>query len=911
MEIEQIKARIDLEELATRLGLERPSGSKNFRSPRHDDRSPSLSIYERGTKWKDHSTDEGGDCIQLVCYVQEVETAAAIQWLREAYGFQRPPRISTEPKREKTKAEYIADQCMAEPQRAVEYLHKSRCIPLATIERAIKARSVGYNAWTSTRVGTGELGYGGPAVALICRDLSTRQVMAVDLRFIDPALNGGVKTQSQGEKNGFPWCLDPATLLRARTIYVVESAINALAVEACQMPGVAALAVRGTGNVRNVDWSLFRGKQIICAMDADLPQADGKRPGPEAAWAIYDACTGLDISCLFVDQDAWYQAQVNDVADVLKLRQVDGLREWLRDLDVSAIQGLPGKDFIEGAKRRLYLPSHDLAVYWRFRVKPDFTTYVAKIEDADEGEQINFQDLAGFRIAGLSRVQIQSATATMSGEEDAQPNTVFAVSVQTARHEARLQRKVFTDERLHNVEHWKKFGPIFQQQKFSRLVTILERGAAIGARDAVNFVGLAWKHGKPAVIEGPDCYFAEPEKQCPYHNLTFPSGPVTDAAKVLTAYQTTFTHDAASLALVWSLGAHLKCYLGFWPHMMIQADKGAGKSTLIKRLERTIAFSMFGGQSLETQFRLLTSVSHTSHPVGWEEISARKQETINAAVTILQESYQFSVTRRGSEMLEFLQCAPVLLVGEDVPVRSLTGKLVRSDLSGRKGPPLPDNLPRFPVRQWLHWLAALGRDHVLELHRGWEAWVRKQCRADGKSDPGASRMCSNYACLALANALLRDFSGLEQGRAEFETNLITEMNNHIRETSTDREPWIWILETVLGDIDSKLYAFPFRVQTVDNADGDSELCLIVRPGHIMQHIAHSTRLRGLWDSLPVKSERVFGAQLQRAGVVIKKDWDGKIKQTRYQHMWCLGVRKLAKFGLHVSEPHGEQGHDDA
>lgn len=56
--------------------------------------------------------------------------------------------------------------------------------------------------------------------------------------------------------------------------------------------------------------------------------------------------------------------------------------------------------------------------------------------------------------------------------------------------------------------------------------------------------------------------------------------------------------------------------LGFWPHITVQADKGAGKSTLIKRLERTIAFTMFSVQSLQTEFRLLTSISHTSHPVG-------------------------------------------------------------------------------------------------------------------------------------------------------------------------------------------------------------------------------------------------------------------------------------------------------
>ena len=93
---------------------------------------------------------------------------------------------------------------------------------------------------------------------------------------------------------------------------------------------------------------------------------------------------------------------------------------------------------------------------------------------------------------------------------------------------------------------------------------------------------------------------------------------------------------------------------------------------------------------------LRASISATTHPVGWEEISARKQQVIDAAVALLQESYQYTVTRRGSEMTEYMLCAPVLMAGEDVPVVSLTGKIVRASLRV-KGELIPDDLPRFPV----------------------------------------------------------------------------------------------------------------------------------------------------------------------------------------------------------------------
>ena len=351
------------------------------------------------------------------------------------------------------------------------------------------------------------------------------------------------------------------------------------------------------------------------------------------------------------------------------------------------IPGVLGNDeFHPGGQRRVYLPVHDFEKYWRFRVKSDFTSFVKEVNDEDEGPRKVFEDLCGFRIAALSRVSIASASATMTGEPDTQPNTIFSASVQTARHGNHLVRRVFNDEQLHNPDQWRKFGPIFKPAQFSRMLNMWERATEIGARDAVNYVGLAWRNGKPTVNEGQDCFFTEPDKQCPYYNLSFPSGPSADAARVLQAYQATMKGNVAAQMLVWGLGGHLKAFLGFWPHFVLQAEKGAGKSTIIKRMERSIGMTMFSGQSLQTEFRILTSLSHTSHPVGWEELSARRQDVIDKAVAMLQESYNYTVTRRGTDMTEYMLSAPVLLAGEDVPVNSLLGKLVRGSLTqGKEG----------------------------------------------------------------------------------------------------------------------------------------------------------------------------------------------------------------------------------
>lgn len=890
--IAQLKERIDLHDLADKLGLVRPGGSGNYRSPAHDDRTPSLSVFNGGRAWKDHSTDEAGDCVALVSYVEGCDTATAVRRLHELYGIQPDPPAPAA-RRERSKVEYIAAECRREPRGAFEYL-KSRGIAGDALERAALAGSLGFNTWTSPTRARGEIGHGGPAAAFLVRDWHSGEVIAVDFRYLEPEANGGVKTQTQGEKDAAPWFVSRQHIAGARTVIVVESAINALCVESCNLPGTAALALRGTANAKTIDWRILRGKRVLLALDADQPDRKAIRPGAKAAWAAYDALTRLGIAALMVDQSSWYADGLNDLADIAKAKGLEDLRIRLDHLEPWIIQGLPGKDTPPG-RARVFLPPHDWAIYWRYRCKEDFTSYIGKIEEDAEGqEQVRTDDVAGFRIAAVSRVTIASATSTMSGESDAQPSTVFAVSVQTPRYGAQLVRRVLPDDRLHNVEAWKKLGPIFNPGRFLRMLNILERSADCGATDAINFVGLAWRHGKLTVNEGPDCFFSEPEKQCPYHNLVFPSGAVADARRVIEAYQKTFADNAAALVLVWALGGHLKALTGFWPHCTMQADKGSGKSTLVKRIERSIGMTMFGGQSLQTEFRLLTSVSHTSHPVGWEELSARKQDVIDRAVAMLQECYQYTVTRRGSEMTEYLQCAPVLLAGEDVPVRSLTGKLIRTDLTARKGDMIPEDLPRFPVREWLAYLTRVDRGELMVALRKWEAWLWAGCRSRD-SDPGAVRMVANYAAVLTCWGYLCDFAGMATEAGNFPRDVRATLNGHLVDSKADREPWVWIMELVLSEIESRQFNYPYAVEMIESED-----CLLVQPRHVMDHLATTVRLREYWNGLPVKSARVFKRQLSNADLIIKDEVDRRIGGRRHAHLSAISLKRMEEYGLHLS-----------
>ncbi|MBA1147401.1 toprim domain-containing protein [Ectothiorhodospiraceae bacterium WFHF3C12] len=911
--IEELKRRVDLHDLAERLGMERPGDRGNYRSPVHQDRHPSLSVFNDGTSWYDHSTEQGGSCVDLVMYVEGLaEVGDAVRRLHELYDLPMERQAQQE-NRQRSIPEFVADRCVSRARENDEellaYLRDERCISTDAIRHAVRRGSLGFNDYRSDKRPEGEPGHLGPAAAFVVRTRNPGHVVAVDMRFVDPATNGDVKTWTQGEKRGFVWTADWKRVEKARTVYVVESATNALSVDSVGRSDWAAVATRGTAGVDEIDWRFLAGKRVVICMDNDPPHEkhNNQPPGARSAWKLHEHLTGLNISAHLVDQAGWdglEGPQYNDLNDILQDAEGNAaaLRGYLLRLEQGIIPGIrversddrPG--FRREQRPRIWLPAFDLAQYPKFRCKEDFTTYVKKWGD-DEDQTPQFADLCGFRVAGLARVRVASATATMTGEDDIQPETLFAVSVQTPRHGNQLVRRVFEDERLHNVEQWQKFGPIYARSQFQRMVNILERAAPeIGAREAVNFVGLAWQKGKPLVNEGADCYFTEPDKQCPYHNLAFPAGGAGQARRVIDAYSGMFRHNAALQLLVWALGGHLKAFLGFWPHLVLQAGKGAGKSTLVKWLERTIGMTMFSGQSLQTEFRLLTSISHTSHPVGWEEISARRVDVIDKAVSLLQECYQYTTTRRGSDMTEYLLAAPVLLAGEDVPVRSLLGKLTRVELAQRKGELPPEDLPRFPVRQWLEFLAGHHKSQISAMYRSATEHAMRSCRASG-SDDGATRMAGNYAATMVAWRLLAEFAGVDFEYRQFPQDLFAEMNAHIAETSADREPWVWVLETICDEISSHSYRHPYKFALVDGVE-----CLILRPQHVMHHLRHSIHLRQTFDGLPIKSDRILRRQLEQAEVIHKDRVDARIGGKRECHMVALSLERLAAFGLHVSQP---------
>ena len=155
-------------------------------------------------------------------------------------------------------------------------------------------------------------------------------------------------------------------------------------------------------------------------------------------------------------------------------------------------------------------------------------------------------------------------------------------------------------------------------------------------------------------------------------------------------------------------------------------------------------------------------------------------------------------------------------------------------------------------------------------------------------------MLGNYAALATAWRLLTEFAEIPRDQGEFGSDLVRTMNQHILETSADREPWVWIIEIILGEIDAGNFDRPFKYER-----NGSDILLFIRPSHIMQYISQTPALRPKFDALPVKSDRVLKKQMDNAGVVPQEfdDKERRINGRRIAHMCGVSLNKLEEFGL--------------
>ena len=243
-----------------------------------------------------------------------------------------------------------------------------------------------------------------------------------------------------------------------------------------------------------------------------------------------------------------------------------------------------------------------------------------------------------------------------------------------------------------------------------------------------------------------------------------------------------------------------------------------------------------------------------------------------------------------------VKCAPVLVVGEDsADLDNVAGKTVRMYLElSKRGEQIGLQTPLFPVYEWLKFLTTKNRHQVRELYSLAHGYLQAGCAAR-KNDAGGDRMLTNYAAIGAAWYLLAEFAGIDVDTGDFMRNLLATMNRHLKETEASREPWVRIVETILSEISAGRYGHPYTVDCLT----DSELCLIIRPSHMLDHIRHSSNLRTVWDSLPIRSSQAFKRQLEAAEVIEKDGVERRLHNKRYNHLTALSVERLERFGLLV------------
>ncbi|WP_374347701.1 hypothetical protein [Chitinimonas sp.] len=804
-----------------------------------------------------------------------------------------------------TDVDSLANNVRENTKPAVDWL-KAQGVSDEAIERALRNKALGYNERTSPTAQPGEPLHGGPAVAFIVRTLNPGKVVAVDEHYLDAA-TAGQAMRRFGAYRSHGWTADVKWIHQAHTVYLVLSPLEALAVDSCRIAGAASFAIRNYDAIDTIDFSFLTGKSVrICLPHNDALDENNCRPGLVAAWRLHEKLTASGVSALLVDLEDWEPGE--RVIDCLKTTTPDVTKTALLKLEPWLIPGLPShgesSQYREG-RRRLYLPLQDWSVYWRYRVTPDHTQYVKKLGDAnpDGGEQRieEISDICGFRIAAISKVAVQSYVATTQGVTDTQQDEFYAVTAQTPAHGSDLQRIIVRYPQLNKLDIWPRFGAVYDPRMFTRMVNILMRSTQIAEKTVANYIGLCWRDGELSPSEGKDCYFMEPEKQSAYSGIQFPRGTVEQARAVIAAFQSTFRRNSAALVMVWTLGAHLKVVYEFWPHFEMEARKGSGKSTLIRKFQALLSLKALDTDGVKTDYRRRASFGYSSHPVLLDEISRISVQERGKLDEALQKCFGWSYLTIGTEMLPHLFSTPVMLVGEEVEFPSLQSKLVKTSITAAdQGDEIPNGLAPFPTWNWLQFLAKAGPAALREAFDK----AMETCLANTRAaanDPTAKRMIKNYAAVLAAWRLLCAFAEIDPSQRGLEDDLIREMNHHIAETEGSRQPWVAIMEMLLFELASEGVEFPHRW---GRSDEHGEL-LFLRPGDVMHYLSTANHLRNKFNELPVKSGRILKQQLMESGVVviedIEKDWRGK----RIGHMQGISLDKLKRFGLEAT-PHKDQ-----
>jgi hypothetical protein len=848
MNAAQLRETVDLYDLAGRLNIKR-NGNGNYHTPWRLDNNSSLSIFGKGKKWKDHGSDKGGSCLDLVSEVQGISIPEAMRFLHQEYGFP-VDRASNDDLSEvrESRGAYAWRKNLNHVQinQAVSYLTEVRKLPDHQVQ-AWKGKAFGYSDWLPD---SGSPDGHGPAVAFPVTD-SSGKVVGVNLRYL--AENHNPKMRFIGDVAGGMFCPEAATL-KAPIVWFVESPIDALTLCAAGCPAVAFLSA---SMVEKFPFSWLGDRQQIMIL------ADADQAGRRAAETLYHRALSAGITVQMVD---WWQEYKDPNAALQEGKSLEEVGERAKTARIDLFPA--GAPFIpESELKRLdsYVCGLDAMEIIRYK----------KTED---GPEKTIEPVAGFRVYRVDPITVHDPQTALGGSAAGFSAHRSLVTFRRA-DSAFLHRQIIDQAETGKHGTWQQFGHLHNPRYLSRMLQSLSRDRR-HANETVNVFGLVHVGGRLRLNDKRTAFMTDEE--CVYHRLQFPSAPRESAGPLVGKMSRLLKDEKALILLGWHLGSFMKVFLGFWPHMAISAHAGAGKTTVVEILSALTGSMSVEPTELQTSYRRMKLLSNHLYPVVFDELSRAGHKDLNAFVDLLNASFRYQIRHHGQKKA-FLVAAPVCMIGQDNPVEdaAFSSKTVQFDLDHAKGELFEPDGP-FPVQEWAAWLSErLDREKAkerLEIHQKALMKTIQQKSNDGTIE----RFVLNYAAVSFALEELFEFSGCQIPEAY---NSIRDlMHRHLRDSAGIRRESIAILDRFVRElmlIQDKEQP-PFRVQ------GNH---VVFPPSVVLDFLKN----RG--HEFPVKTVKSFVKHLIHDGFLVERGVQMRFKGQRFSKCVVLDMEKLAQAGI--------------
>ncbi|MBF0588702.1 MAG: toprim domain-containing protein [Magnetococcales bacterium] len=809
------------------------------------------------------------------------------------YGIPTDPESGNQgPKRPLPKQEYFwrnKDRKHKDIQKAADYLIKVRKLPAEQVNKW-KGKAFGYTDWVPPNDSV-EAAKCGPAVVFPVQD-EFGALIGRNQRFL-MADKDESKMTNRGRVSGGMYLPTPS-VKRAPVIWLVESPIDALTLAAAGCPAVAFLSA---SFVKSFPLSWLKPTQRLMIL------ADSDKSGRKAAATLYHRAITDGITAQIVD---WFDnfKDPNDAMQNMKPPKKeegdkeDGEKEEKKkdkrtEEEKREEKKLACLEVIGKQARKVntdLFPVGDapyiddfIEFGWMSACVCRLDTTSMRYEREDGGE--GSKSVAGFRVYRLDPIVVHDLSTAIGGQAGGSFSRKTLVTYRRANSD-RLQREIIEDDEDGNPATWRKLGGrLHNFDLLNKLLQPLGRDRR-SKRETVGVFGLVRVGDALQAVDARSGFLTEEE--CIYSRLQIPSAPPETARPILEKVDGLLKDHLGIIQLGWNLGALMKVFFGFWPHLVIDGHSGSGKTIVANQvMRRLIGYECKEPSELNTEFRQMKILGNHVYPVVFDEISRAKEASIQTFINLLNTSYGGDQTRRHGATRKYLLAAPACLVGQDNPTESdaaINTKTIQFQMDGKKvqGGLFDPDAP-FPVLEWCEWLKKRGWTRAkaaerLQAHRE----VLEQRLMRRKGDTNLDRLVSNYAALQVAIEELFVFSGYRNDGVW--KTVVHLMNEHVKWTRATRHESVAVIRQFAREI-SLLHKHdahpPYRV------DGDR----LVIPPQLTMDFLHKCG-----HSFPIRTNRALVKHLDTDGYCVERNVAKSINGRQFKCV-VLDLKKLEADGV--------------